>query len=285
MFRSRFALWGSLSLFLALIFACIAPLKAAFGGTLGSHLPPVLKNAVKLNHKNPNDTLQLSFRLAHRDASAVDQFLKSLYDPMSPYSGHFLTPDEFNAKFGPTQDCYDAVTQFATSHGLSAVSTDSNRRFLAVTDTVSAVSNTLEWRFRISKTPRRRSFYAPGLKRVFPPIVSSCLSGVVGLDNAAKWHQHAMRKPAKFGASATSAPSSGLSPSALKTAYNLDEISGSASGQTLGLLELDGYNAGDIWAMSAPLASTLFRSKIFSSTGRQLRSPNRATRNPRSISN
>ena len=50
-----------------------------------------------------------------RHEPELDNFLQELYDPSSAYYRHFLTPSEFTARFGPSQEDFDALVRFATS--------------------------------------------------------------------------------------------------------------------------------------------------------------------------
>ena len=56
-----------------------------------------------------NQVLQLDLVLPLRDPAGLKSFLNDVYDPTSPSYRHFLTPAEFTARFGPTQEDYDAV--------------------------------------------------------------------------------------------------------------------------------------------------------------------------------
>ena len=53
-----------------------------------------------------NQVLQLDLVLQLSDQAGLDSFLKDLYDPTSPSYRHFVTPQEFTARFGPSQSDY-----------------------------------------------------------------------------------------------------------------------------------------------------------------------------------
>jgi len=55
--------------------------------------------------------------LPHRNQEGLDNFLKEVYDPNSPSYRHFLTVEEFTERFGPSQEDYDSVIQFAKANG------------------------------------------------------------------------------------------------------------------------------------------------------------------------
>ena len=58
-------------------------------------------------------TMSLVLTLPLRNQDELDQFLQDLYDPTSPSYRQFLTVEEFTERFGPTQEDYDAVINFA----------------------------------------------------------------------------------------------------------------------------------------------------------------------------
>src|ERR1035441_8573446 len=64
-----------------------------------------------------NQVLQLDLVLQLSDQAGLQSFLKDLYDPTSPSYRHFLTPQEFTARFGPTQNDYEAVVRLVTNIG------------------------------------------------------------------------------------------------------------------------------------------------------------------------
>src|SRR5271170_5596933 len=71
-----------------------------------------------LNRLSKTQTLRLDVVLPLRDPEGLEEFLQDVYNPSSPSYRHFLTVQEFTARFGPTEDDYEAVIQYATSNGL-----------------------------------------------------------------------------------------------------------------------------------------------------------------------
>jgi subtilase family serine protease len=63
-------------------------------------------------------TMRLVLVLPLRNQSELDRFLEDVYNPASSSYRHFLSVDEFTARFGPTQADYDAIVDFAQAHGL-----------------------------------------------------------------------------------------------------------------------------------------------------------------------
>ena len=53
--------------------------------------------------------MKLAIGLPLRNQEALTNLLQQLYDPSSPNYRHYLTPEEFTAQFGPTEQDYQKV--------------------------------------------------------------------------------------------------------------------------------------------------------------------------------
>src|SRR5271156_3766385 len=65
--------------------------------------------------------MRLDIVLALRNQADLDNLLQELYNPSSPSYRHFLTVPEFTARFGPSQEDYDAVIRYAKTNGFAVV--------------------------------------------------------------------------------------------------------------------------------------------------------------------
>ncbi len=65
--------------------------------------------------------LTLDLVLPLSDSAGLKTFLADVYNPKSPNFRHFLTPAEFTERFGPTQQDYDAVVNFAKTYGFEVI--------------------------------------------------------------------------------------------------------------------------------------------------------------------
>ncbi len=74
-----------------------------------------------LNQLPGPQTLQIDLVLPLRDPAGLDSFLQEVYDPTSPSYRHFLTPQQFTERFGPTQQDYDLAANYAKAYGLKVV--------------------------------------------------------------------------------------------------------------------------------------------------------------------
>ena len=66
------------------------------------HLPAVAAHLQPLGAMDRSQRLNLAISLPLRNQAALDDLLQQLYDPASPNYHHFLTPEEFTGRFGPS---------------------------------------------------------------------------------------------------------------------------------------------------------------------------------------
>ena len=85
-----------------------------------------------LNQLADSTRLDLAIGLPLRNQNELDALLAQLQDPASPNFGHYLSAQQFAAEFGPTEQDYQALIQFAHENGLVVTGTHSNRVLLDV---------------------------------------------------------------------------------------------------------------------------------------------------------
>ena len=137
-----------------------------------------------------NQVLQLDLVLPLRDQAGLDAFLKELYNPSSPSYRQFLTPPEFTARFGPTQENYDAVVRFAKTYGFEVVGGSRDGMDVQVKGTVAAIETAFHVNMRTYKHPtENRDFYGPDSEPALDLPFN--LWHVSGLDNYSIPHPHA----------------------------------------------------------------------------------------------
>jgi subtilase family serine protease len=190
-------------------------------------------------------SMRLVLVLPLRNQDALDSFLKELYDPSSPSYRQFLTVEEFTAKFGPTQEDYNAVINFAEAHGLTVVGTSRNRVNLDVKGSVASIEEAFHLTLGIYQHPTEdRTFYAPD--REPTPDLAVRLWHISGLDNYSIPRPAVMHRDMSVKPSATlgSGPSASFLGSDMRAAYYGGTLTG--TGQTLGLLEYYGTDLADL---------------------------------------
>ena len=96
------------SLLLAAVLLCLrqpAPAQTTPStGTvrLPGHVSPLVARSRRIGTLAPPRPCAWHWHFPPRDPQGLDDLLRRLYDPQDPLYGHYLTPAEFTARFGPT---------------------------------------------------------------------------------------------------------------------------------------------------------------------------------------
>ncbi len=150
--------------------------------TLHGHVPAVVSRLQAKGLLSANTNLTLAIGLPLRNADALTNLLRQIYDPSSTNYHRYLTPDEFTAQFGPTEQDYQKVVDFANANGLAVTRTHGNRVLLDVSGKVSDVEKAFHVTLRTYHHPtENRDFFAPDTE----PSMDTNLPilHVSGLDN------------------------------------------------------------------------------------------------------
>jgi len=229
------------------IFASASVLQAgpaAGTQTLHGHVP----DAVRLGHMHSagrlaaTNRLTLTIGLPLRNQADLGELLHQLYEPGSPEYHHYLTPDEFIDRFGPSESDYQAVAAFAKTNGLTITGAHRARTLIDVSGTASQIENAFHVHLQTYRHPTEsRLFYAPDTEPTINLEIS--VLSVSGLDNyqlpRPLNHQVlATTRPAGARPQAGSAPSGNYMGNDFRAAY-VPGVTLTGSGQTLGLMEVN----------------------------------------------
>lgn len=217
---------------------------------IGKHVPAEAKNSPTGEFLPEGQRLNLAIGVPIRDQEALNTFLNDLYNPASASFHRYLTPEQFTAQFGPAEADYQAVVDFASSHGLTITATHPNRMVLDVSGTVADVEKAFQTKLRVYRHPLElRNFFAPDAD---PTVEASVpILNVTGLNNY--WLPHPRMRfkeavaPHARTANANAGPDGLYAGSDFRSIYT-PGVSLTGAGQTVGLLEFDGYYPSDITA-------------------------------------
>jgi subtilase family serine protease len=228
------------------------PVFGADWKVLPGHVPPGLSRLTANGRVAATNQLRLAIGLPLHDVAGLQTFLAQVYDPTSPNFHQFLTPEEFTARFGPTEQDYATVKNFAKTNGLAVTTTYGNRLVLDVAGPARAVEQAFHLTLRTYRHPTEaRDFFAPDTE----PTVDAHLPvvDIQGLSDFWRPHPRLHRLDAATAASAR--PKNGSSPdnqgdyfgNDFRNAYVPGTVL-TGAGQMVGLFEFDGYYANDIAA-------------------------------------
>ena len=123
-------------------------------------------------------TVQVHLRL--RDQAAADEELARVSDPASPSFGHYLTNEEFDRKYAPSEEDVAAVRAHLEAHGMRVGYVPGSRLFVSAQGSaaqVEAAFSTRLGRFHVAGRDRRAPLDEPRL----PEALAARVSGTLGL--------------------------------------------------------------------------------------------------------
>jgi len=248
--RSAFSRGICLTLALTFTLAASRDLSAqspSRGAIQSRHVPVAVAQgtALSIDRLDPQQHLKLALSLPERNTAELDQLLHNLQDPHSPLYHDYLSVEEFTARFGPTQEDYDAVVAWAGANGLNVTETTPNRRLVNVEGSVAAINRAFGVQMTRYQHPNEdRAFFAPD-REPAPVGLKAQLLHVSGLDNFSLPQTH-LKQTSVVGTNAGgSGPGGQFLPSDMRAAYyGNGTLTG--SGQSIGIFSFAGYNASDV---------------------------------------
>jgi len=221
---------------------------------LPAHVSAAVARSPAVERLAATNRLNLAIGLPLRNPDALARLLRELYDPAHPNYRHYLTPEQFAARFGPSEQDYQAVIAFAQANGLAVRHTHPNRALVDVTGSVADIEQALHVTLRLYRHPTEaRTFYAPDAEPTLGLAVP--VLGISGLDNYALPRPRLQAKPipnsafslqpSAFFPNLGSGPSGTFMGNDFRAAY-VPDTALTGTGQVVGLVQFDGYNASDI---------------------------------------
>jgi len=184
--------------------------------------------------------------LALRHQPELENFLQELYDPSSSSYRHFVTVPEFTARFGPSQEDYDAVIRFAKANGFAVQGGSRDAMDVQLKGSVAAIEKAFHVTMGIYQHPtENRTFFAPDRE---PSVdLPFQLWHITGLDNYSIPHSALAHRPLGEQPQVVkgSCPGGYYCGSDMRAAY----YGGTAltgTGQNIALLELAGTDLADL---------------------------------------
>ncbi len=205
-----------------------------------SHLQPV-------GQPSASKRLNLAISLPLRNRAALDDLLRQIYDPASTNYHRYLTPEQFAERFGPTESDYQSVMAFAQANGLTVTSLHPNRAVLDVAGSVAGIERVFHVRMRTYQHPKEaRIYFAPDAEPSVDLAVP--ILHISGLDDFALPHPASLVKnSSQITANGTGSVGGAYAGNDFRAAY-VPGTSLTGAGQTVGLLQFDGYFSNDIVA-------------------------------------
>jgi rubrerythrin len=183
-----------------------------------------------------SEVISLAIGLPAPDPNALRKAAHDAADPKNAAFRKYLTPGQFAAAHGASPADYQAVVDWAKTHGLTVVATWPNRLLVDVSGTAEQIEQALFVGLKQRLRPDGSLFYA--IDRDPSIDLAAKLLWISGLEN------RVVARPGQ-GSGGAGPPAGTFNSKDLRAAYAAcTALTG--AGQTVGLFELDDFTAGDI---------------------------------------
>lgn len=228
----------------------ILPLAAEQAGTatvpLQGHVVKSLANTPPIPHapQMDNGPITLTVVLALSDAAGAKALEDGIADPNSPDFRKTIRPAEFRARFGPSQEAYDAVLGYLKENGFSLSLGSISRRTITVRGTRAQAQKA----FNVAIDDYMvgdRTVHAVASDPSLPAKIAPLVQSVFGLSNLSPMQPGFTILDPLTPMSAATAYDGSLTPAGKTNSGGLPPgLDG--SGQTIGLIEEDTFKYSDV---------------------------------------
>lgn len=139
--------------------------------------------------------LQVTVGLKLRNEDALQAFLAAVTTPGNPLYGKFLTPEQFKARFAPTQAQVDAVVAHLKQSGFDNIEVTPNHLLISATGNAAAAATGFHTSIKRFEA-NGREFFANDTPALVPASLGDAVGSVLGLQNVSVKHtMHHVYKP------------------------------------------------------------------------------------------
>jgi subtilase family serine protease len=217
-------------------------------------LSPTVAKSTLLSAMDPAQEIIIQFTLPLSDRQGAEDLAKHVSTPKDALYHHYITAQEFAARFGANAADYATVRAWAVANGLSIVHEATARTSLTLRGTVAQVQRLFKTQLNYFKTPAGDQFYSASVAPTIPSELVSKIQALVGLTGGVQ--KAALYKigktlgeaPETSGVRTDTAggtgPGGSYGASDLRQAYQIPTFGG-ASGQTVAVFEDSSIFASD----------------------------------------
>jgi kumamolisin len=204
-----------------------------------------LNQATRIADEDAGKIIDVQLALKLRNRAQLDDLIRRVSTPGSPEYGHYLTPAQFDAQFGPTAAQVDQATAFLRANGLQVTAAAPGSTLVDARGTVGQAEAALHTGIGRFHDRAGHDYFANDTEPSLPASLASFVTGVQGLNNRYLRH-HSAIQPRVCPPTCAGTP---YTPTQLRTGFGLATApltTLTGTGQTLGLLELDDFQQANI---------------------------------------
>jgi len=205
-------------------------------------------NASLVGKTSAEKQITVLLSLPSQDPDGAASFATHVSTPGDPLYRHYLTPEQFAARFGANESDYEATVAWAKARGMTVGEHFVARTILPVTGAVATMESAMGVTFSdyLDKTTGR-TFYAASSEAHLPAAIASKVDGVIGLSSAVHFTPHVKRLPLGVAPNESgSGPNGAFSASDLRSIYSIPAESFGTKTQTLAVFEQGGFDPADV---------------------------------------
>src|SRR6266566_4989728 len=213
-----------------------------------------------------NQSISLAIGLNLRNQSNLASYLQQVTSPTSPLYRHYLNPASFAALFGPLPQSETAIVNYLRAQGFTITTTYPTHLLVDAVGTVAQAEQAFQVQINNYRSSTGHEFFANASNPSLPIDIAPLIASVSGLDNTVQYQRHPLTSSVNVTLKSQSSASvacpqpgstnqpTSYTPSQIATAYDFTKLYNTGvlgDGQSVGLLELDGFSPNDIAAYSS----------------------------------
>jgi subtilase family serine protease len=238
--KARLKLLGALAAPLPVLALAAGPSFAGVGApraALHGEVVSAIGRSTRVGDMSAGARVSVAVTLSPRDPAALDRFIAAVSDRSSPEYGHYVTPDQFAARFGPTAATVSQLTSYLSSQGLKVTNIAKGNLVVDASGTAAQVEKAFGTRLSTYKQGSK-SYYANDAEPSLPSGIAASVVSVAGLDDFTSLTHSAVTP------SAVSPRAANFTPAKIRSGYNLTSLISAGekgTGEKVGLVEFDDY--------------------------------------------
>ncbi|MGH8782696.1 S53 family peptidase [Paraburkholderia sp.] len=155
--------------------------------TLGTHAAAELNNAL-VTPLEVSQPLHVTVVLKGRNESQLDAFLREVAQPGSAHYRQYLTPEQFKARFAPTDAQVQAVVAHLKASGFTNIAVSANNKLVTAEGNANNAQNGFHASLKRFNY-RGKQVFANDTAALVPSSLSASVDSVLGLQNAIVPHR------------------------------------------------------------------------------------------------
>ncbi|HEY7021832.1 MAG TPA: S53 family peptidase [Ktedonobacterales bacterium] len=205
------------------------------------------QRGTRVGPTDPKRAISLSISMATASNAEINRALAAIQDPNSPEYHHYLTPEEYAKRFGPSAAALATVERSLSDAGFHVTLPSAGGSLLGAQGTVAQAETFFRVQLSDYRTASGESYYAPDVAPRLPEEWKGAALNVLGLNNRPALHPAGILRATRT--NAQQPPPRLLGPVELERAYNIAPLHAaglSGEGQTIAMPEIDTFKQRDI---------------------------------------